>query len=109
MKNLLNFTFSFLVGLICGSIIVVLIFGTAYIVLLPEIANELINTTFLVLLILVFLKAVIVGSDFSFVNWFKYGKLYTKWYNSRPTFKKYLRDQELMQIAFDKFIEKEKN
>lgn len=29
---------------------------------------------------LVALKALIVGSDFNFLKWFKYGKKYTDWY-----------------------------
>ena len=44
------------------------------------------------LIMLSAIKSVIVGSDFSFANWFKYGKLYTRWYNSRPTFKNYLKN-----------------
>jgi hypothetical protein len=34
------------------------------------------------------LKAIIIGSEFNFYNWFKYGEEYTHWYNNRPTFPK---------------------
>ena len=47
----------------------------------------MLNIILFVLLGLVWLKAIIIGSDFSFFNWIKYGKLYTNWYSDRPTFK----------------------
>ncbi len=31
-------------------------------------------------------KAIIIGSEFSFYYWFKYGKKYTNWYNNRKQF-----------------------
>ena len=40
----------------------------------------------LVLIILVVCKAVLIGSEFNFITWIKYGKRYTKFYNSRPKF-----------------------
>jgi hypothetical protein len=36
---------------------------------------------------LLVLKALFIGSDFSFVNWYKYGKKYTDWYFNREEFK----------------------
>jgi hypothetical protein len=40
-----------------------------------------------ILLLLVFIKSLTVGSDFSFVKWIKYKKQYTYWYFNRPVFK----------------------
>ncbi|MCP4648753.1 MAG: hypothetical protein GY853_01555 [PVC group bacterium] len=37
-----------------------------------------------------FLKAVIIGSDFDFHYWIKFGKRYRKWYGERETFEDYL-------------------
>lgn len=31
-------------------------------------------------------KAICLGSDFSFINWIRYGKKYTSWYWNRPEF-----------------------
>lgn len=42
------------------------------------------------MLVLVFLKSVFIGSEFSFYNWFKHGLLYIHWYNNRQTFKQWL-------------------
>lgn len=36
------------------------------------------------------LKAVIIGSDFSFYLWYKHKQEYWKWYNSRETFTEHL-------------------
>ena len=33
------------------------------------------------------IKALFIGSDFSFHDWYKYGKRYTSWYSKRPTWK----------------------
>ena len=33
------------------------------------------------------IKALFIGSDFSFHNWYKYGKRYTSWYSKRLTWK----------------------
>jgi len=42
----------------------------------------------LTLITLAWLKSFIIGSEFSFYTWKKYGKEYTKWYfNERPKFK----------------------
>ena len=45
------------------------------------------------LMFLVSIKAVMVGSEFSFYSWFKYGKAYTHWYANRETFESYLRSK----------------
>ena len=42
---------------------------------------------FNIIFLFVAAKALIIGSDFSFPKWFKYGKQYTKWYFNRPVFK----------------------
>jgi hypothetical protein len=34
-----------------------------------------------------FIKAVIIGSDFNFYYWFKYGKHYTDWYFNKDEYK----------------------
>ncbi len=34
-----------------------------------------------------FLKAVVIGSDFNFYYWFKDGKEYSKWYAKREDYK----------------------
>jgi hypothetical protein len=41
--------------------------------------------------VIVWLKAITIGSDFNFILWIKYGKLYTNWYNNRPTFKDFMK------------------
>lgn len=33
------------------------------------------------------LKSLIIGSDFKFYNWIKYGNSYWNWYSNRDTFK----------------------
>jgi len=38
------------------------------------------------IVVMVFMKSLLVGSDFSFHYWFKYGDKYKKWYFSRPKF-----------------------
>jgi len=35
---------------------------------------------------MVAIKALVMGSDFSFHLWFKHGKKYTDWYMNRPGF-----------------------
>lgn len=42
------------------------------------------------ILLLVFLKSIFIGSEFSFYYWIKYGKKYTNWYSKRPTFQQHL-------------------
>ena len=44
----------------------------------------------MILLALVFLKAVSFGSDFSIFRLIKYGRLYWEWYETRPTFNQYI-------------------
>lgn len=38
---------------------------------------------------LVAVKALIIGSDFNFINWFKFGREYSQWYLGRETFEKF--------------------
>ena len=38
-------------------------------------------------LLLNWFKSILVGSDFNFYHWYKYGKEYTDWYFFRPEFK----------------------
>ena len=38
-------------------------------------------------LMIVGFKAMMVGSEFNFWYWFKYGKRYTQWMKDRPEFK----------------------
>ena len=40
-----------------------------------------------ILLWFVAFKAITIGSDFSFYDWFVFGKRYTDWYFNRPEFK----------------------
>jgi len=47
---------------------------------------EIINFIGLLIFGIVYLKAMIIGSDFNFAHWWKYGKHYTRWYNNRPQF-----------------------
>lgn len=35
---------------------------------------------------LIALKATLIGSEFNFYYWHKYGKRYTRWYSNRETF-----------------------
>jgi len=46
------------------------------------------------LMLLIALKALIIGSDFSFYFWIKYNTEYLNWYLSRPSFEDYLKDKE---------------
>lgn len=49
-------------------------------------SNILVNIFHLVTYVIV-VKAFLIGSDFSFYYWFKYGKKYTMWYENRKRFK----------------------
>jgi hypothetical protein len=42
-------------------------------------------------IMIVALKGLSLGSEFSFYYLFKYGKLYTTWYRKRQTFREYLK------------------
>jgi hypothetical protein len=44
------------------------------------------------------LKAITIGSDFSFKDWFNYRKEYTYWYKRRETFKQYLILKQYKEI-----------
>jgi len=49
--------------------------------------------------VLVALKAMSIGSDFSFFKWHKHGENYLKWYwFKRPTFEDYLIQQEIEEF-----------
>lgn len=48
-----------------------------------------------ILICLMWLKSMTIGSDFNFGYWFKYKKIYSKWYFSRPTFEDYLKEIHL--------------
>lgn len=50
---------------------------------------EVIFTILQISLALVATKAMIVGSDFNFISWAKYGREYTRWYFNRPGFKEW--------------------
>lgn len=39
-----------------------------------------------IIIVLVFIKVIIIGSDFNFYLWYKFGKDYSNWYNSRETY-----------------------
>ena len=45
------------------------------------------QTLVIVTTFLVAFKAMTIGSEFSFIHWFKYGREYTGWYFNRPEFK----------------------
>lgn len=45
-------------------------------------------------IVLVALKSLSIGSEFSFYYLFKYGKLYINWYRKRQTFREYLIDKK---------------
>ncbi len=46
-----------------------------------------INTALIILVSIVALKAIFIGSDFSFYKWIKHGKEYTKWYIEHKSIK----------------------
>jgi hypothetical protein len=48
--------------------------------------------TYIFLLLIVF-KNMIIGGDFNFWYWFKYGKIYSNWHNNREEFKDFLKQQ----------------
>lgn len=39
------------------------------------------------IVIIVFMKSIIIGSEFNFLNWIKFRKKYTNWYFNREQFK----------------------
>jgi len=49
---------------------------------------------FILILLLIFLKASFVGGDFDFCQWYKHRKKYTTWYFSRQTWKEFLKEEE---------------
>ena len=55
---------------------------------------EILESFTLGITILVAIKAVAIGSDFSFYYWYKHRDTYWKWYNSRSTFEDYLTENK---------------
>jgi hypothetical protein len=49
---------------------------------------KIMNTIVIIMIIALVLKAMIIGSDFNFIKWAKYGKKYMKqyneWYKMKP-------------------------
>jgi len=45
-----------------------------------------VNTILLICLVVVFLKSIIIGSEFDFTMWFRDGSSYLDWYRSRPKY-----------------------
>lgn len=56
---------------------------------------ERLSTIFYIIISIVTLKAIIIGSDFNFCDFIKYGKIYSKWYFDRETFKDYLKSNDI--------------
>ena len=44
------------------------------------------RTILLVMFAIVGIKAIVIGSEFNFYYWLKYGKCYGQWYKERPGF-----------------------
>lgn len=53
-----------------------------------------INSFLYIILIIVFWKSIILGSNFNFYYFIKYGKKYSNWYFNRETFNDYLEREE---------------
>lgn len=47
---------------------------------------DILTSVMKVVIYLVFFKAVFIGSDFSFIKWFRFGRRYLTWYRNRPKF-----------------------
>lgn len=47
-----------------------------------------------IILLVTFIKAVTIGSDYSFVLRWKYGKMYDDWYKHRQTFEEWYKSPE---------------
>lgn len=50
-----------------------------------------INQIIFAMFIIIVVKSIIIGSEFSLINWIRYGKKYWNWYNQRETFAEYLK------------------
>ncbi len=48
------------------------------------------ETALTIVIILVFIKSLLIGNEFSFYYWLKHGKVYDGWYFNRETFKEFL-------------------
>jgi len=53
-----------------------------------------VNTILLICLVVVFLKSIIIGSEFDFSMWFRDGSSYLEWYRSRPKYQPKLKKVE---------------
>lgn len=53
----------------------------------PMTSFTILQDTFRIVLMVVGFKAMMVGSEFNFWYWLKYGKRYTQWLRDRPEFK----------------------
>lgn len=54
------------------------------------------NSVLLMLLIAVGLKALIIGSDYSIYHRIKYGRVYSRWYSERETFRSFLKRHKIV-------------
>lgn len=50
---------------------------------------EILKNISIILVCIVAAKAILIGSDFDFAKWIKYGKEYRHWYDNRPEFKSF--------------------
>ena len=50
----------------------------------------MLNTIFQIVLVVLALKSMIIGSEFSFHYMLKHGRKYWDWYNKRETYAQYL-------------------
>jgi len=48
--------------------------------------SEILQTIAHIVICAVALKAMLIGSDFNFYYWWKYGRKYLNWYDNRPKF-----------------------
>lgn len=48
--------------------------------------GEILVLSLIIGIVLVCIKAIFIGSDFSIRTWLKYGKEYSDWYDNRPEF-----------------------
>jgi len=51
-----------------------------------------------VLLLLIAIKAIVIGSEFNFYSWLRDGKKYSKWYSNRPKYNKEVRKNGIRKL-----------
>jgi len=51
----------------------------------------MLQTFFITLAVGIIAKSLLIGSEFSFYDWIKYGKTYSKWYFNRETFSQFIK------------------